>query len=114
MPIRLLHTDDLRSVVRNRKGLVQYNDSLKKFELKDIKEIEEQLSAAVDDSDLPDEFVEFLEDKLDVDEMVIRTFDGGSFCFTVYLTRITNYTPIHLYIHALYTILVSLVCVFRS
>ena len=79
MPIRLLNTDDLRSVVRNRKGLVQYNDSLKKFELKDIKEIEEQLSAAVDDSDLPDEFVEFLEDKLDVDEMVRRTFDGGSF-----------------------------------
>ena len=51
---------------------------LKKFELKDIKEIEEQLML-VDDSDLPDEFVEFLEDKLDVDEMVMRTFDGGSF-----------------------------------
>ena len=79
MPIRLLNTDDLRSVVRNRKGLVQYNDSLKKFELKDIKEIEEQLAAAVYDSDLPDEFAMFLEDKLDVDEMVVRTFDGGSF-----------------------------------
>ena len=79
MPIRLINTDDLQSVVRNRKGLVQYNDSLKKFELKDIKEIEEQLSAAVDDSDLPEEFVEFLEDNLDIDEMVMRTFDGGSF-----------------------------------
>ena len=79
MPVRLIHTDDLRSVVKNRKGLVQYNDALKKFELKDIKEIEEQLNAAVDDVDLPDEFVEFLEDKLDVDEMVRRTYDGGSF-----------------------------------
>ena len=79
MPVRLIHTDDLRSVVKNRKGLVQYNDALKKFELKDVKEIEEQLNAAVDDVDLPDEFVEFLEDKLDVDEMVRRTFDGGSF-----------------------------------
>ena len=79
MPIRLLHTDDLRSVVKNRKGLVQYNDTLKKFELKDIKEIEEQLNAAVDDADLPDEFVEFLEENLDVDEMAIRAFDGGSF-----------------------------------
>ena len=79
MPIRLLHTDDLQNVVRNRKGLVQYNDTLKKFELKDIKEIEEQLNAAIDDADLPDEFVEFLEENLDVDEMVIRTFDGGSF-----------------------------------
>ena len=79
MPIRLLHTDDLRSVVKNRKGLVQYNDTLKKFELKDIKEIEEQLNAAIDDADLPEEFVEFLEENLDVDEMVMRTFDGGSF-----------------------------------
>ena len=79
MPIRLLHTDDLRSVVRNRKGLVQYNDTLKKFELKDIKEIEEQLNAAVDDADLPDEFVEFLESELDIDEMTVRSFDGGSF-----------------------------------
>ena len=72
--VRLVNTDDLRDEVRNRKGLVQYNDSLKKFELKDIKEIEEQLNAAVDDSDLPDEFVEFLEDNLDVDEMLIRAF----------------------------------------
>ena len=79
MPIRLLHTDDLRSVVKNRKGLVQYNDALKKFELKDIKEIEEQLNAAVDDADLPDEFVEFLEDNLDIDEMTVRSFDAGSF-----------------------------------
>ena len=79
MPIRLLNTEDLQNVVKNRKGLVQYNDALKKFELKDIKEIEEQLSAAVDDADLPDEFVEFLEDNLDIDEMVIRSFDGGSF-----------------------------------
>ena len=79
MPIRLLNTDDLQSVVKNRKGLVQYNDTLKKFELKDIKEIEEQLKAAVDDSDLPEEFVEFLEQNLDIDEMVVRAFDGGSF-----------------------------------
>lgn len=79
MPIRLLNTNDLQSVVRNRKGLVQYNDALKKFELKDIKEIEEQLSAAVDDADLPDEFVEFLESELDIDEMTVRAFDGGSF-----------------------------------
>lgn len=79
MPVRLIHTDDLRSVVKNRKGLVQYNDTLKKFELKDIKEIEEQLNAAIDDADLPEEFVEFLEENLEVDEMVRRTFDGGSF-----------------------------------
>jgi len=79
MPIRLLNTDDLQSVVKNRKGLVQYNDTLKKFELKDIKEIEEQLKAAVDDADLPEEFVEFLEQNLDIDEMVVRAFDGGSF-----------------------------------
>ena len=79
MPIRLLNTDDLQSVVKNRKGLVQYNDTLKKFELKDIKEIEEQLSAAVDDADLPDEFVDFLEENLDINEMVVRSFDGGSF-----------------------------------
>lgn len=79
MPVRLIHTDDLRAVVKNRKGLVQYNDTLKKFELKDIKEIEEQLNAAIDDADLPEEFVEFLEEKLDVDEMTVRAFDGGSF-----------------------------------
>lgn len=79
MPIRLIHTDDLQNVVKNRKGLVQYNYSLNKFELKDIKEVEEQLTAAIDDADLPEEFVEFLEDNLDVDEMVIRSFDGGSF-----------------------------------
>ena len=79
MPVRLIHTDDLRSVVKNRKGLVQYNDALKKFELKDIKEIEEQLNAAIDDADLPEEFVEFLEENLDMDEMVMRSFDGGSF-----------------------------------
>jgi len=79
MPIRLLNTDDLQSVVKNRKGILQYNDTLKKFELKDIKEIEEQLSAAVDDADLPDEFVDFLEENLDVNEMVIIGFDGGDF-----------------------------------
>lgn len=79
MPIRLIHTEDLQNVVRNRKGLVQYNDTLKKFELKDIKEIEEQLTAAIDDADLPEEFVEFLEDNLDIDEMTIRSYDGGSF-----------------------------------
>jgi len=79
MPIRLLNTDDLQSVVKNRKGILQYNDTLKKFELKDIKEIEEQLSAAADDADLPDEFVDFLEENLDVNEMVIIGFDGGDF-----------------------------------
>jgi len=79
MPIRLLNTDDLQSVVKNRKGILQYNDTLKKFELKDIKEIEEQLVAAADDSDIPDEFVDFLEENLDVNEMVIIGFDGGDF-----------------------------------
>jgi len=79
MPIRVISTDDLQGAIVNRKGLMQYNDTLKKFELKDIKEIEEQLVAAVDDSDLPDEFVDFLEEKLDVGEMVIVSFDGGSF-----------------------------------
>ena len=79
MPIRLLNTNDLQSVVTNRRGLMQYNASLNIFELKDIEEIEEQLIAAVDDEDLPERFVEFLENKLDVDEMTIKSFDGGEF-----------------------------------
>ena len=36
MPTRVIHTDDLRNVVKNRRGLLQYNASLNKFELKDI------------------------------------------------------------------------------
>ena len=79
MPIRLLNTNDLQSVVTNRRGLMQYNASLNIFELKDIEEIEEQLIVAVDDEDLPERFVEFLENKLDVDEMSIKSFDGGEF-----------------------------------
>ena len=79
MPIRLLNTNDLQSVVTNRRGLMQYNASLNIFELKDIEEIEEQLIAAVDDEDLPERFVEFLDNKLDVDEMTIKSFDGGEF-----------------------------------
>ena len=79
MPIRVINTNDLQDAITNRKGLLQYNASLNKFELKDTKEIEEQLVAALDDGDLPEEFVEFLEDNLDIDDMVISRFDGGSF-----------------------------------
>ena len=80
MPTRVIHTDDLRNVVKNRRGLLQYNASLNKFELKDMKDLEEQLLAAVeDDNDIPERVVEFIESKLDLDEMSYTSVDGGPF-----------------------------------
>jgi len=80
MPVRVIHTNDLQGVVKNRKGLMQYNASLNKFELKDIKEVEEQLLAALDDNDLPDEFIDFVEQNLDIDDMEpVGIVDGGKF-----------------------------------
>ena len=53
---------------------------MNKFELKDMKDLEEQLLAAVeDDNDIPEKVVEFIESKLDLDEMSYTSVDGGPF-----------------------------------
>ena len=56
--------------------LVSYDSGSDKFILMSADEL---LSVAAEDSDLPDDFVEQLEQEVDLGEISITSFDGGTF-----------------------------------
>ena len=79
MPSRLFSTDDLKAALRNTKGIIAYNHTKKRFEIKETTFEEGQLQSAIDDGRLPEKFVTFLEQNLDPNEMVYRGVDAGGF-----------------------------------
>jgi hypothetical protein len=56
--------------------LVSYDSGSNKFVLVTADEL---LSVAAEDNDLPDDFVEQLEQEVDLGEISVTSFDGGTF-----------------------------------
>lgn len=80
MPVRLLHSNRLISGNLNKKGVLAYNATSDEFELRDPTELESPLlESHENDNDISDTFVQFLNENINVDNIEIRNFDGGSF-----------------------------------
>lgn len=80
MPVRLLHSDRLISGNLDKKGLLAFNATSDEFELRDPSELEAPLLESIEnDNDINDRFVQFLNENINVDNIQVRNFDGGSF-----------------------------------
>ena len=80
MPVRLLHSNRLISGNLNKKGVLAYNATSDKFELRDPSELEAPLlESHDDDNNISDAFVQFLNENINVDNIEFRNFDAGSF-----------------------------------
>jgi len=78
MAIRLgALTDMVDPTSNDRSHLIHYEVTGDTFALKDINDT--PLNPAVEDNDLPDDFVAQLESQLEIDKMSVRAVDGGSF-----------------------------------
>ena len=78
MAIRLgALTDMVDPTSNDRSHLIHYEVTGDTFALKDINDT--PLNPAVEDNDLPDDFVAQLESQLEIDKMSLRAVDGGSF-----------------------------------
>ena len=78
MAVRLGQLSDMVDPTTNdRSHLIHYEVTGDTFALKDINDT--PLNPAVEDNDLPDDFVTQLESQIEVDKITLRSFDGGSF-----------------------------------
>ena len=78
MAVRLKDLADVTTPTSgDRRHLLRFNVSGDTFDLRDMKN--EPLEPAVDDNDLPDEFITQLETQIEVDKITLSGFDGGTF-----------------------------------
>lgn len=78
MAVRLKDLTDVTTPTSgDTRHLLRFNVTDDTFDLRDMRN--EPLEPAVDDDDLPETFITQLEQELEVDELVFRSVDGGSF-----------------------------------
>jgi hypothetical protein len=79
MPLRIRQLEDFGGSPLNKsknKFVMDYEFNNNKFNLISADNVEE---LAVSDFDIPDPFIEQLEKELDIDNIQLRTLDGGNF-----------------------------------
>lgn len=79
MPIRLRdssNTDFSSLKATKNKHVIRYNSSNDSFDMVSIDSI---LSVASEDGDLPDDFVDSLDQKIDPNNLNLSILDGGNF-----------------------------------
>tara|TARA_R100000005_G_C4830184_1_gene106962 strand:- start:246 stop:491 length:246 start_codon:yes stop_codon:yes gene_type:complete len=81
MAIKINDTNDVDFTNRSTsvRSILQYNATSDKFILTTIPEQKTILKQSISDSDLPDQFIDVLEDELDLVNLGFKTADGGSF-----------------------------------
>ena len=81
MALKINDTDDVDFTGRSTsvRSILQYNATSDKFILTTIPEQKSIMKQSVSDSDLPDQFIEIMEDELNLFNLGYKTADGGSF-----------------------------------
>ena len=81
MALNINDTNDVDFTNRSAsvRSILQYNATSDKFILTTIPEQKSIMKQSISDSDLPDQFIEKLEDELNLFDLGYKTADGGSF-----------------------------------
>tara|TARA_Y100000004_G_C8637459_1_gene295556 strand:+ start:89 stop:334 length:246 start_codon:yes stop_codon:yes gene_type:complete len=81
MALNINDTNDVDFTNRSAsvKSILQYNATSDKFILTTIPEQKSLMKQSISDSDLPDQFIETVEDELNLFDLGYKTADGGSF-----------------------------------
>ena len=81
MALNINDTNDVDFTNRSAsvRSILQYNATSDKFILTTIPEQKSLIKQSISDSDLPDQFIEKLEDELNLFDLGYKTADGGSF-----------------------------------
>jgi len=78
MPVRMGDLFDVSPEDRDDKSLLSYENSSGNFKFRDINS-DLSLQKTSEDSDLPDDFVRKVEDEVDVDKIIVVSYDAGTF-----------------------------------
>ena len=81
MALNINDTNDVDFTNRSTsvRSILQYNATSDKFILTTIPEQKSLIKQSISDSDLPDRFIDVLEDELNLFDLGYKTADGGSF-----------------------------------
>ena len=81
MALNINDTNDVDFTNRSTsvRSILQYNATSDKFILTTIPEQKSIMKQSISDSDLPDQFIDVLEDELNLFDLGYKTADGGSF-----------------------------------
>lgn len=81
MALNINDTNDVDFTNRSTsvRSILQYNATSDKFILTTIPEQKSLMKQSISDSDLPDQFIDKLEDELNLFDLGYKTADGGSF-----------------------------------
>ena len=81
MALNINDTNDVDFTNRSTsvRSILQYNATSDKFILTTIPEQKSLIKQSISDSDLPDQFIDVLEDELNLFDLGYKTADGGSF-----------------------------------
>ena len=81
MALNINDTNDVDFTNRSAsvRSILQYNATSDKFILTTIPEQKSIMKQSISDSDLPDQFIDVLEDELNLFDLGYKTADGGSF-----------------------------------
>ena len=81
MALNINDTNDVDFTNRSTsvRSILQYNATSDKFILTTIPEQKSIMKQSISDSDLPDQFIDKLEDELNLFDLGYKTADGGSF-----------------------------------
>ena len=81
MALNINDTNDVDFTNRSTsvRSILQYNATSDKFILTTIPEQKSLIKQSISDSDLPDRFIDVLEDELNLFDLGYKTADGGTF-----------------------------------